>query len=427
VIRKLHRKTITLKRDLGLFEATVAGVGIIVGAGIYVLIGAASGHAGNGVWISFLIAAFVAFLTGLSYAELSSIYDDSSGEYSYIEHTFGKRFAFVIGYLVMFAAIVASAAVALGFSGYFTTLFGRGNPIIIALSAILFFTLLNLKGIKQSMRLNSIFTVFSIIGLLFIVFLAIPNLGSIDYFKIKSLEGVFKASSLIFFAYLGFDSVVQLSEETKNPKKNIPLALLLALGISTIIYIAVSFASISTLSWESLSVSSSPLSDVAEVLVGNKAAIFLGIIALMSTSNTIIIELVAVSRLIYGMSQKYSKIRFLSKINKYTQTPHYAIFLTASLISLFVLLGDIETVAEITNFTVYIIFASINLALIKSRYIKHAKELFHEPLNIKKFPVLGLLGFFATIFMLFNLEFRVLLYGSLITGLGFLLYQILKN
>ena len=103
----MHRG-LHLKRELTLVDVTMAGVGIIVGAGIYVLIGSAAGYAGNAVWLSFLIASAIAFLTGLSYAELSSIYSEDSGEYSYVEHAFGKALAFIVGYLVIFALIVGA-------------------------------------------------------------------------------------------------------------------------------------------------------------------------------------------------------------------------------------------------------------------------------------------------------------------------------
>jgi len=427
MIKKHKRESVTLRRDLGLLEATVAGVGIIIGAGIYVLIGRAAGHAGNAVWISFVISAVVAFLTGLSYAELSSIYDDDSGEYSYVQHTFGKRAGFIVGYLVMFAGVVGCATVSLGFAGYFNSMLNINNNIITALIAILIFTIINLFGIKKTMTLNTIFTSVSIVGLFMIIIMATPMLGSVDYMDYTSITGILKASSLIFFAYLGFDSVVQLSEETKNPKKNIPKALLLSILISTVIYILVAFASVSVIGWDVLSNSDSPLALVAETVLGSKAGLTLTVIALVSTSNTILLELIAVSRMIYGMSQNYKKIDFLSEVNKITNTPHRAVILTALLIGLFVLTGNIETVAETTNFAVFIIFGMINLSLIKSRYIKHKKEQFHEPFNIGKFPIFGLLGFLSVLFLMFNLEKQVMLIGLGIIIFGFILYELIKD
>ncbi|MBT3720747.1 amino acid permease [archaeon] len=427
MIKKHKRKAITLKRDLGLFEAVIAGVGIIVGAGIYVLIGAAAGHAGNMVWASFLIAGFVAFLTGLSYAELSSIYDEDSGEYSYVEHAFGRMPAFIIGYLVMFAGVIGSATVALGFAGYLSSIIGQTNLIVTALIAIFFLTLLNLKGIKQSMKLNAFLTIASVLGLLLIIGLALPYFGKNNFFEYTSLKGIFKASSLIFFAYIGFDSIVQLSEETKNPRKNIPLALLISIAISTIIYGLAAFASISVLDISILSSSVSPLADVAKALLGSKAGFLLAVIAIFATLNTILLEIVAVSRMIYGMSRKYRKINFFSIVNKKTQTPNYAILLAAVLMGLFVMTGNINLIAETTNFAVFIIFATINLALIELRYSKHRKEKFHEPFSIGKFPVLALLGLITSLLMLINLEIKVILYGICLIISGVILYFIIEE
>ena len=131
MFKKHKRELITLRRNLGFFEATLAGVGIIVGAGIYVLIGAAAKYSGNALWLSFLISAVVAFFTGLSYAELSSMYSDDSAEYTYVEHAFNRNLAFMIGYLVILSLIIGAATVSLGFSGYLIHLIGTGRLLFI--------------------------------------------------------------------------------------------------------------------------------------------------------------------------------------------------------------------------------------------------------------------------------------------------------
>jgi len=427
MIRKHKRKAITLRRDLGLFEATLAGIGIIVGAGIYVMIGAAAGYAGNSVWISFIIAAFVAFLTGLSYAELSSIYTEDSGEYSYVEHNFNKRIGFVTGYLVVVSLLIASAAVSLGFSGYLNQLFGSNHVPEIAIAVIALFSVINYIGIKQSIRLNIGFTILSILGLIFIVLVSASKIGSIDYFEITNYGGIFKAASLIFFAFIGFESIVKLSEETKNPRKNIPLALILSLSISTVFYIIIAICVISVVSPKLLAESSAPLALVASTVLGSKAGLFVSIVAIVSTGNTVLMELIAVSRMLYSMAHEYPKLMFLSKISKKTNTPYIAIIFSAIFTMLFVLIGEIEIVVESANFFVFLVFALVNLALIKSRYNnEHHKEVFHSPFNIGKFPVLALLGFLSTLFLIFSLETIVIITGTGITALGFVMYEFLK-
>jgi APA family basic amino acid/polyamine antiporter len=428
MFKRHKREALTLRRDLGLFEATIAGVGIIVGAGIYVLIGAAAGLVGNAVWLSFIIAAFAALLTGLSYAELSSIYTDDSGEYSYVEHNFNKKIAFVTGYLVIFSLVIAAAAVSLGFAGYVIELLGRGDLLMTAVLSIILFSGVNYIGIKQSMDLNILMTVLSIVGLLVIIVLSAPNLGTINYMEMNSgIMGIFKGASLIFFAFIGFESVVKLSEETKNPRKTIPLALLLSLGISTVFYILVAFSAISVVGAEQLGQSVAPLSDVAKAVLGQDASIIISLIAIVSTGNTILLTLIANSRVLYSMSRDYPKIKFLSSININTSTPYYAVILSGLMTMGFVLIGNIELVAEITNFAVFIVFAVINLALIKSRYSKHRKEMFHGPLNFGKFPLLALLGFFVTLFMISNLSIISIIIGTAITAAGFGFYKVIAT
>ncbi|MFH0876586.1 MAG: amino acid permease [archaeon] len=429
MFKKHKRESLTLRRDLGLFDATLAGVGIIVGAGIYVLIGAAAGYAGNAIWIAFIISAIAAFLTGLSYAELSSIYPNDSAEYSYAHHTFGKAIAFVTGYLVMISLVLAGAAVSLGFGGYLSKLIGVSGMIVpIAIASIAVFSIVNYIGIKLSMKLNVILTALSIIGLLFIIVFSIGKYSEINYYEAPfGIGGIFKAASLIFFAFIGFETVVKLSEETKNPRKTIPLALLLSLGISSILYILVSFSAIRVYGWEKLSQSSAPLSDVAFSLLGNNAWLFISVIAIVSTGNTVLLNLVGLSRVIHGMSKEYLMLNFFSKINLKTNTPHYAILFSAIATILFTLFGDIEFTAELCNFSVFASFLIINLALIRSRYIKHRHELFHEPLNFGKFPMLALLGFFSTIFLIGNMTANSLFGGIILTVIGIPIYYFLQK
>ncbi len=241
----------SLKRDLGLFHAVAAGVGIILGAGIYVLLGAATGIAGNSVWMSFFFAAFVSLLTGLSYAELSSVYPTDAAEYDYTKKAFKNRgLAFFVAYQVILSAMISAATVAIGFAGYFSALFDLNHTIIVAIIVIVVFSIINFRSIKGSALTNVICAALEILGLFVIIFLAIPHVGSVSYTEMpQGFGGVLKASSLVFFAFLGFESIVKLSEEVKDPTKNIPRALLLSLLITTILYILVAIAAVSILDW----------------------------------------------------------------------------------------------------------------------------------------------------------------------------------
>jgi basic amino acid/polyamine antiporter, APA family len=192
-----------LKRSLGLLETTFYGVGVIVGAGIYALIGKAAGLAGNMVWAAFGIGALIAAFTGLSYAELSSMFPKAGGEYVYLEHAFSRRLAFLVGWLIVFGGVVTAATVALGFSGYFSAIFH--TPLIpIALVLIVLLSLLNFWGMRESAIANIIATIVELAGLALIIFFGLKYFGSVDYLTLPSFgfTGILSATALIFFAYL---------------------------------------------------------------------------------------------------------------------------------------------------------------------------------------------------------------------------------
>ena len=192
-----------LRRNVSLFSATVYGLGAIFGAGVYSLVGEAAGLAGNSVWLSFLIAAIVSSFTGFSYMELISLFPQSAAEYIYIKQAFSNRLlAFDIGWLEIFADIMTTSAVSLGFAGYFSALFGV--PVIpVALILILFMSIINFLGIIESARVNLVFSMIEIAGLLFIVLLALffGKYFSVDYLEMPyGFAGTLSASALIFFA-----------------------------------------------------------------------------------------------------------------------------------------------------------------------------------------------------------------------------------
>jgi len=175
-----------------------SGIGIILGAGIYALIGEAAGLAGNAVWISFAISALVALLTGMSYAELSSMFPKASAEYEYTAQAFSRRLGFVIGWMIIFSGVIGAATVALGFAGYFRSLMGA--PLVpSALFLLISLCAIALAGIKQSAQVAVILTIIEASGLVFVIILGIPHLGSVNYLEMPfGVSGIFQASALIF-------------------------------------------------------------------------------------------------------------------------------------------------------------------------------------------------------------------------------------
>ena len=413
---------VELKRELGLFEVTLSGVGIIVGAGIYALIGKAAGLAGNSVWLSFAISALIAVFTGLSYAELSSMFPKAGAEYVYALNAFGKRAAFVAGWLIIFSGVIAASTVALGFAGYFDALFDF-PPVLSAIILIAALSFIIFYGIKESAWIAILFTFIEIGGLILIIFIGLPYLGKVDYFEMPhGLTGVFEASALVFFAYKGFEGIVKLSEETKSPEKTIPLGLLLAILISIILYISVAISVVSVMGWEKLGESEAPLADIAFIALGSDAFLILSVIALFATANTVLIMLLVASRITYGMASSYSLPGILAKVHPSRRTPWVAVFTLMILSMLFVLAGDIAFLAKIANFTIFLIFIMVNAALILLRYKKpEMTRHFRVPLTIGRLPLLPLAGIAFCIFMLSQLEVPILALGTLLTAFGWVL------
>ncbi len=396
---KGDEKTYRLRRELTLFDVTVAGVGIILGAGIYALIGVAAGETGNTTWLAFLIGAVVSAFTGFSYAELSSVFKGDSGEYDYCTKAFGQRFSWWAALLILFSMIVSASTVALGFAGYFVVLL-EIDFLLSAFLIVALMSLVNFVGIRMSSRFNAIATALEFLGLLLIIVLGLPHWGSVDLMEMPNgLTGVFQAGALVFFAFMGFETIVKLREETKNPDKTIPRALLLSIFITAIVYVLVSISAVSLLSADKIAASSGPLADVAAVPLGPAAFTLLAIIALFSTSNTILLSLVTTSRMMYGMAKERSLPRLLALVHGRTRTPYVAVIVSFALTILLALLGDIELVANMANISLFLIFTLVNIAAIVLRRKMRKKRPFRMPLNIGWVPVLSVLGVITSLIM----------------------------
>jgi len=412
-----------LKRSLGLLEVTFYGVGVIVGAGIYALIGKAAGLAGNMVWAAFGIGALIAAFTGLSYAELSSMFPKAGGEYVYLKHAFSRRLAFLIGWLIVFGGVVTAAAVALGFSGYFSAIFH--TPLIpIALALIVLLSLINFWGIRESAIANMIATIVELAGLALVIVFGLKYFGSVDYLALPSFgfTGVMSATALIFFAYLGFEDIVRLSEETKNPKRTIPMALVLSIIISTILYISVAIAAVSVVGWEKLAASDAPLALVAQSAFGAKAFFVLAVIALFATLNTVLVTLVATSRMLYGMADEHGLPKIFCSVHDRLCTPWFSIIVTGGAALVFTLIGKIEIVASLVDFALFVTFALVNAALI---WLRHKLPKMQRP--FKTWAPLAWLGVIFSLGMLFYLDKLIIAGGVAMVVAGLLVYEAIKK
>jgi APA family basic amino acid/polyamine antiporter len=402
------------------------GVGLTLGAGIYVLIGEAAGFTGNSMWISFGLAAIVAVFAGLSYAELTTLFPKAAAEYVFVKNAFKSEFiGFLIGWLTVITSMIVGATVALGFGGYFSQFL----DIPITFSAILLLGILSVVsfiGIRQSAWANTIFALVTIAGLGIIIFLGltIEITEPVDYFDAPNgMTGIILAFVLIFFAFIGFEDMANVAEEVKRPKKTLPRAIILSIIITAVIYILVSLSSVRVLNWEELSQSSAPLADVATRGLGLEGGIAMTVIALFATASTVLITMVAGARILYGMAKAGSLPSIFGKVHSKTGTPWIAVIgiLVTSVVFTFV--GDIVIVANIVVFAIVITFAMVNLSVILLRYVRPDEDRpFRVPLNIGKFPILPLFGFIITVYMAMQFELEIILVGVGIIGAGCIFY-----
>jgi basic amino acid/polyamine antiporter, APA family len=438
-----------LKRGIGLFQTVMYGIGLILGAGIYVIIGEVAGIAGNAMWISFILAALIALITGFSYAELSSIFPKSAAEYVYLKNAFDSNLVgSIAGCMIIFVAIVSAATVAMGFAEYLTTIFfSQFNPILFAVILIIVLSFINFYGISESIRINTVFTFIELAGLVIIVIVSlwIGSPTETDYFEIPgnvdlhqvpydvAIGVLLSSTGLIFFAYYGFENIVNIAEETKNPTRVIPVAVLLSIAVTTVIYVVVAFAVTALAEWEELSQSGAPLALVAEKALGRNGNLILSVIALFATSNTCLMMLISGSRIIYGMSKTERKVasdsslpvssssvfpRMFARVHHTRKTPWIAVIITMmmGIITIIASGGSISKAASVAIFGIFLVYALVNLSLIVLRLRKPTlKRAFVSPINVKgNFPVLAAIGLLTSIIILFQFDSDIVILGLVI-------------
>ncbi len=398
-----------LRRDVGLGLFVLYGVGNIIGAGIYVLIGKVAGEAGLLAPFAFLLAAIIAVFSGLSYGELAARYPLSAGEAVYLEKAFRRKaLSITVGLLIAFAGLVSAATMARGFLGYFRE-FVTAPDWLVVLILLVILTLIAIRGILQSARVAAALTLIEVGGLVWIVVVAMPqlpalvNLAELSLHAIPPLnelawQGLLGGAFLAFFAFIGFEDMVNIAEEVKQPQKTIPRGILLAFFISTALYLVVSLVAIATIPPSELATSDAPLADVYQVATGRSSA-FISLIGLVAVLNGALIQIIMASRIFYGMSRNKWLPKFLATINLKTQTPITATLVAGALTLLLALALPLVQLAKITSGIVLVVFVLINLSLIRIKYREPKPEGVRSlPIAV---PVIGALASTAILLLAF--------------------------
>ncbi len=372
----------TLRRRLSLPLLVLYGTGITIGAGIYVLIGAVAGHAGKYAPWSFLLAAMVMALTVASYAELSTRFPVSTGEAAYVKAAFQSQvLSTLTGLLTISVGVVASSAVTLGSAGYIEQFVDVPQSLIVVIVVVLLGAVAA-WGILESVLLASVFTLIEVGGLLAIIVAAVHvNLPIMAWLvqppplQADTLSGIAFASLLAFFAFIGFEDLANVVEEAKVPHRDIPRAMALTLLISTILYVAVAAIAVSAVSAERLSLSAAPLSMVFREVAG-VSPVTISIIAIVATLNTILAQMTMAARVVYGMARQGDLPGIAGRVHPKTATPLVATALIVVLVIALALTVPLVRLAESTSLATLMVFALVNLALLR---LRHRRVQSHGP------------------------------------------------
>ena len=362
----------TLDRSLTLTMLVLYGLGVTIGAGIYVLIGAAAARAGPHAPIAFILAGLIMALTAASFSELAARLPVSAGEAAYVEAAFNsKRAGLVTGLLVVAAGLVSAAAISQGATGYIRVFVDLPAPLV-TLAVILGMGAIAAWGIKEAVWFAGAMTLIEIGGLAIIIaagawrdpglVLRAPEAWH-GLLAAGAWPGIFGAAMLAFFAFIGFESIVNVAEEAEHPERNMPLAIGITLGLSTLLYILVVWVALHAVPRAELAASDAPLSLVFNRLTGASPAL-ISVIAIFATINGVVVQIVLASRVVYGLAQQGSLPRVLGEVSPVTRTPLAATALVVVLTAASALALPIEELADWTTRVMLVIFALVNAALL---------------------------------------------------------------
>jgi amino acid transporter/nucleotide-binding universal stress UspA family protein len=444
---KKFETEVRLSREMSLMDATMIGVGAMIGAGIFVLIGIAAGVAGPALILVFVLNGIVALLTAMSYAELGSCFHDAGGGYLWVKEALPKWNGFIAGWMSWFAHAVACSLYALGFGAYFghvlheigvaVPYWGFFSPqkILAAIAAIVF-AYINYRGASETGKVGSLVTVTKIIILaVFVGFGLELMLGKGDWqasfrpFMANGWQGILKAMGLTFIAFQGFEVIAQSSEEINNPKKNIPRAVFLSLLIVVPIYILVAVTALGSVEhgdmkpWDYLATQKElALVEVSRHFFSG-GAIMIIIGGLISTMSALNATVYSSSRVAFAMGRDRNFPAFFSRVDAKNFTPHWAILVSLMLIVFMAVSLPIEDVASAADIMFLLLFLQVNIAMIRLR--KKRPDL-DRGFSVPLYPWLSIIGILMLLFIavyMFNYSIVAWTVTATWIGVGLVLYR----
>lgn len=343
-----------------------------MGGGFYALVGKVAGESGMAAPISFLTAAMVAAFSALSFGELSARYPVSAGESHYVHQAFGRRWLSIcVGWLVIATGIVSAAMLANAFVGFLQDVtviprFAGVALIVVVLGAVAIW------GIRESAALAVAITFIEVGGLIFVVFAGRVHLATLPerWHELvptggwSPWPGILAGAFLAFYSLIGFEDMVNVAEEVRNPRRNLPRAILIALGITTILYVVVTTVAVLAIPPASLAESRTPLAAVLRQS-GYESTLAMSVISMLAGINGALVQIIMASRIVYGMARKEMAPSYFEAVATSTRTPVRATVLIIGLVLVFALWLPLLALARLTSAIILIVFAMVNLSLIR--------------------------------------------------------------
>lgn len=406
----IHRARQSLSKSLGLAKLSLYGIGTIIGAGIYSVIGPAGGIAGDGIWLSFLLAAIISAFSGLSYAEIASALPGAGAEHNFLRKTFPAfpALAFTIGLFIAVHGAATLSTVALTFGNYAQNALTL-NPVMIAFGLMVAATAVNIAGIGKASSISAALTVLQVLCLIGFALFAIPS-GTRTLSEFTAwpgdLTGILQGAAILFFIYSGYEHMASLSEEAKRPDRDLWRAFMIALGVTTLVYMAVIVGVLKLVTAQELAGSQSPLSDAARRMGGAFGIVIVGA-ALIATANAVLSASLSGSRLLFGMARDGDLPKFLTNTLASSHSPWIGALTFLAVASALASFGKIEFVASLSSLGVTLVFAAINAAVIVLRFTQpNLKRPFRLP-SIGNIPPTAVLGVITSLLLAAQYDWTV--------------------
>ncbi len=356
-----------LRRELGLRDAVGVGLGAIVGAGIFVVIGVAAGIAGPSLLAGLVLAALVATCNALSSAQLAARFPTSGGTYEYGYQVVHPHAGFAAGWTFLASKIAAGGTVALGFGSYCAQLFPGVSARGAGVAAVVLLTVANLFGVKKAGRLNQLIVAVTLSSLIYFVIRGLPNYRpeNLVPFSPAGYGSTLQSAAILFFAYTGYARIATLAEEVREPSRTIPRAILISLGSATLLYFLVAFTAVGAVGADAISRSSSPLATVALRVGSQDLVAWVGVGATTAMLGVLLSQVLGISRVMLAMARRHDLPGFLNHVHGRWGVPDRAILFTGTVILLLTLFGTIEWVVSTATFAILLYYTVTNIAALR--------------------------------------------------------------